>query len=52
MDIPSLLEAKPGIREKALFANKPAALVDAGGPIVRSLDVMTRQQRMRLLKRP
>ncbi|MGA0162331.1 MAG: type II secretion system F family protein, partial [Vulcanococcus sp.] len=35
MDLSSLLEAKPGIREKALFANKLAALVDAGVPIVR-----------------
>ncbi|MFZ9534480.1 MAG: type II secretion system F family protein, partial [Vulcanococcus sp.] len=28
-DLTALLEAKPGIREKALFANKLAALVDA-----------------------
>ena len=51
MDLSSLLEAKPGIREKALFANKLAALVDAGVPIVRSLDLMARQQRMPLFKR-
>ena len=51
MDLSSLLEAKPGISEKALFANKLAALVDAGVPIVRSLDLMARQQRMPLFKR-
>jgi type IV pilus assembly protein PilC len=50
-DLTALLEAKPGIREKALFANKLAALVDAGVPIVRSLDLMARQQRMPLFKR-
>ncbi len=51
IDFSSLLEAKPGIREKALFANKLAALVDAGVPIVRSLDLMANQQRMPLFKR-
>jgi type IV pilus assembly protein PilC len=51
LDLGSLLEAKPGIREKALFANKLAALVDAGVPIVRSLDLMAGQQRMPLFKR-
>ena len=50
-DLSALLEAKPGIREKALFANKLAALVDAGVPIVRSLDLMAGQQRMPLFKR-
>ena len=49
--ISRLLEAKPGIRERALFANKLAALVDAGVPIVRSLDLMTSQQQMPLFKR-
>ena len=51
IDVSSLVEAKPGIREKALFANKLAALVDAGVPIVRSLDLMANQQRMPLFKR-
>ena len=46
-----LLEAKPGIRDKALFANKLAALVDTGVPIVRSLDLMANQQTNPLLKR-
>jgi len=51
LDLSGLLEARPGIREKALLANKLAALVDAGVPIVRSLDLMARQQRMPLFKR-
>ena len=51
LDLSALLEAKPGIREKALFANKLAALVDAGVPIVRSLDLMAKQQAMPLFKR-
>ena len=51
IDLSNLLEAKPGIRDKALFANKLAALVDAGVPIVRSLDLMANQQRMPLFKR-
>ena len=51
INLSSLLEAKPGIREKALFANKLAALVDAGVPIVRGLDLMASQQRMPLFKR-
>jgi len=46
-----LLGAKPGIRDKALFANKLAALVDAGVPIVRSLDLMAAQQTNPLFKR-
>jgi len=46
-----LLETKPGIRDKALFANKLAALVDAGVPIVRSLDLMAAQQTKPLFKR-
>ena len=51
INLSRLLEAKPGIREKALFANKLAALVDAGVPIVRGLDLMANQQRMPLFKR-
>ncbi|NDC15046.1 MAG: type II secretion system F family protein [Synechococcaceae bacterium WB9_2_170] len=51
LDLAKLLEARPGVREKALFANKLAALVDAGVPIVRSLDLMARQQRQPLFKR-
>ncbi|MFM8674448.1 MAG: type II secretion system F family protein, partial [Vulcanococcus sp.] len=51
LDLARLLEARPGVRDKALFANKLAALVDAGVPIVRSLDLMARQQRHPLFKR-
>ena len=46
-----LLEAKPGIKEKAIFASKMAALVNAGVPIVRSIDLMASQQKMPLFKR-
>ena len=49
--VQKLLESKPGIREKALFANKLAALVSAGVPIVRSLSLMSAQQKMPLFKR-
>ena len=45
-----LLEAKPGIKEKAIFASKMAALVNAGVPIVRSIDLMASQQKMPLFK--
>ncbi len=40
-----LLEGGVGIREKALFFSKLSALVDAGVPILRSLDLLRRQQR-------
>jgi type IV pilus assembly protein PilC len=49
--INSLLEGKPGIRERALFASKMAALVDAGVPIVRGLNLMATQQKHPLFKR-
>lgn len=41
----------PGVKDKALFANKLAALVGAGVPIVRSIDLITKQQRQALFKR-
>jgi len=47
----TLLESRPGIREKAVFASKLAALVDAGVPIVRSIELMAQQQKMPLFKR-
>lgn len=47
----SLLERSPGIIEKALFANKLAALVDAGVPIVRSIDLMASQQKLPIFRR-
>ena len=46
-----LLEAKPGLKDKAVFASKMAALVNAGVPIVRSIDLMASQQKMPLFKR-
>ena len=46
-----LLETKPGIKEKAVFASKMAALVNAGVPIIRSIDLMASQQKMPLFKR-
>ena len=42
---------KPGVKEKAVFASKLAALVDAGVPIVRSLDLMATQQKLPMFKR-
>lgn len=46
-----LLEAKPGIRQKAIFASKLSALVSSGVPIVRSLSLMTTQQKHPMFKR-
>jgi type IV pilus assembly protein PilC len=50
-DLNRLLEKAPGVKEKAVFANKLAALVDAGVPIVRSLDLMATQQKLPMFKR-
>jgi len=47
----TLLEARPGIREKALFASKLSALVSAGVPIVRSLSLLSAQQKLPLFRR-
>lgn len=44
-ELRSLFKAKPGIRDKALFANKLSALIDSGVPIVRGLTLMAGQQR-------
>ena len=46
-----MFEKAPGVKEKAVFASKLAALVDAGVPIVRSLDLMATQQRLPMFKR-
>ena len=46
-----LFEKAPNIKEKAVFANKLSALVDAGVPIVRSLDLMANQQKGAMFKR-
>jgi type IV pilus assembly protein PilC len=47
----SLMEGGITIREKALFASKLSALVDAGVPILRSLDLMRTQQRSTLFRK-
>ena len=41
----------PGVKEKAIWASKLAALVDAGVPIVRSLDLMATQQKLPMFKK-
>jgi type IV pilus assembly protein PilC len=45
-----LFEPGVSVREKALFANKLSALVDAGVPILRSLDLMRSQQKSLLFR--
>ena len=45
------LEGGITIRDKALFASKLSALVDAGVPILRSLDLMRSQQRSSKFRR-
>jgi type IV pilus assembly protein PilC len=47
----SLLEKKITVTEKALFANKLSAMVDAGVPIMRGLELMKRQQKSPLFRR-
>jgi len=49
--ISKLLEKRPSVRDKALFSNKMAALIDAGVPIVRSLEMLASQQTQPLFKR-
>ena len=46
-----MLEKRPGVRDKDLFSNKMAALIDAGVPIVRSLEMLASQQTQPLFKR-
>lgn len=45
------LEKVPGVKEKAIFANQMAALVSAGVPIVRSLEILAKQQKLPMFKR-
>ncbi len=47
----NLFEKPLGIKEKAVFASKLANLIDAGVPIVRSLDLMAGQQKLPMFKR-
>ena len=49
MDLGEAFQKPPGVKEKAIWASKLAALVDAGVPIVRSLDLMATQQKMPML---
>ena len=51
IDLSAAFEKPPGVKEKAVFASKLATLVDAGVPIVRSLDLMASQQRLPMFKR-
>ena len=51
IDLNKAFEQAPGVKEKAVFASKLAALVDAGVPIVRSLDLMASQQKLPMFKR-
>ena len=51
LDFNKLFEKPPGVKEKAVFASKLAALVDAGVPIVRSLDLMATQQKLPMFQR-
>ncbi len=51
MDLGAAFEKAPGVKEKAVFASKLSALVDAGVPIVRSLDLMASQQKLPMFKR-
>ena len=49
-DLRRLLESGVSVRDKALFASKLSALVDAGVPILRSLDLMRSQQKSMLFR--
>jgi type IV pilus assembly protein PilC len=46
-----LMESAPSVKEKAVFASKLATLVNAGVPILRSIDLIYRQQKSRLFRR-
>ncbi len=51
LDLGKAFEKKPGVKDKAIFASKLSTLVDAGVPIVRSLDLMASQQKLPMFKR-
>ena len=51
MDLGEAFQKPPGMKEKAIWASKLAALVDAGVPIVRSLDLMATQQKLPMFKK-
>ena len=45
------LEKVPTVKDKAVFASQMAALVSAGVPIVRSLEILAEQQKLPMFKR-
>ncbi|WP_094554902.1 type II secretion system F family protein [Synechococcus sp. 1G10] len=45
LDLGTMFQARPTVREKALFASKLSALVDSGVPIVRGLSLVAKQQK-------
>ncbi len=51
MDLGEVFQKPPGVKEKAVWASKMSALVDAGVPIVRSLDLMATQQKLPMFKK-
>ena len=51
IDLGEAFQKPPGVKEKAVWASKLAALVDAGVPIVRSLDLMSTQQKLPMFKK-
>ncbi len=51
MNLGEAFQKPPGVKEKAIWASKLAALVDAGVPIVRSLDLMATQQKLPMFKK-
>ena len=46
-----MLESPPNVKEKAVFASKLAVLIDAGVPILRSIDLVHRQQKSPMFRR-
>lgn len=46
-----MLESQPGIKDKAVFASKLAVLINAGVPILRSIDLVHRQQKSPMFRR-
>ncbi|QEY32570.1 type II secretion system F family protein [Synechococcus sp. RSCCF101] len=51
LNIGRYFEAAPDVKDRALFASKLSALVDAGVPIVRGIDLMAKQQKKPLFRR-
>ncbi len=51
IDLGEAFQKPPGVKDKAVWASKLAALVDAGVPIVRSLDLMAKQQKLPMFKK-